>query len=196
MRECLGWITTCPNDQSCPMNWLELAVSEIPIKINCHVCERKVSLVATQAELDSAGSSNALAAFPVVPCAGPTDAPMAPATGNGAAGHAEPVRARPPTPAPAPVARAWTVTLQNGEMIKIDKDTMIIGRSRTCDVVIPSAKVSRQHASLSRMEGELYIEDLGSANGVWLNGEKVTRAKIKAGDSFTISDETLLFEER
>jgi pSer/pThr/pTyr-binding forkhead associated (FHA) protein len=62
--------------------------------------------------------------------------------------------------------------------------------------VIPSAKVSRQHASLTRVDGELYIEDLGSANGVWLNGEKVTRAKITAGDTFTISDETLLFEER
>ncbi len=181
------------------MNWLELAVSEIPTKISCHVCEKKVSLVSTSGELESAASSNALAAFPVVPCAGPTDAPMSVASapsGNGAAGHAEPVRARPPTPAPAPVQRSWVVSLQNGEMIRIDKDTMIIGRSRTCDVVIPSAKVSRQHASLSRVDGELYIEDLGSANGVWLNGEKVTRAKIRTGDSFTISDETLLFEER
>ena len=81
-------------------------------------------------------------------------------------------------------------------MIRVDKDTMIIGRSRTCDVVIPSAKVSRQHASLSRVDGDLYIEDLGSANGVWLNGEKITRAKVNPGDTFTISDETLMFEDR
>ena len=88
------------------------------------------------------------------------------------------------------------MSLQNGEAIQIDKDTMIVGRSRTCDVVIPSAKVSRQHASISRVDGDLYIEDLGSANGVWFNGEKVTRAKINNGDAFTISDETLLFECR
>lgn len=191
------------------MNWLELAVSEIPTKIGCHVCEKKVALVSTSSELESAASSSALAAYPVVPCAGPVEGggamSIAAPSGNGAAGHAEPVRevrepvrepvrARPPTP--QPVARNWVVTLQNGEMIRIDKDTMIIGRSRTCDVVIPSAKVSRQHASLSRVDGELYIEDLGSANGVWLNGEKVTRAKIRQGDSFTISDETLLFEEK
>ena len=73
---------------------------------------------------------------------------------------------------------------------------MVIGRSRTCDVVIPSAKISRQHASLSRIDGDLFIEDLGSANGLWLNGEKVTRAKINVGDKYTISDETLTFEER
>lgn len=92
--------------------------------------------------------------------------------------------------------KRWSVTLQNGEAITIDKDTMIVGRSRTCDVVIPSAKVSRQHASISRVDGELFIEDLGSANGVWFNGEKVTRSKINHGDAFTISDETLLFQSK
>lgn len=205
MRECLGWISTCQNDQTCPMNWLELATSELPTRVECHVCSQAVDLVTTEAELSSKASSGSLAAYPAVPCAGPVEPGAqtafggsmgAPApSGNGSAGPAQPSpRARPPTPA-AP-ARSWVVTLQNGEMIRIDKDTMIIGRSRTCDVVIPSAKVSRQHASLTRTDGELYIEDLGSANGVWLNGEKVTRAKISAGDTFTISDETLLFEER
>jgi pSer/pThr/pTyr-binding forkhead associated (FHA) protein len=73
---------------------------------------------------------------------------------------------------------------------------MIIGRSRTCDVIIPSAKVSRQHASLTRMGEDYYIEDLGSANGVWIRGEKITRVKVSNGDQFTISDETLTFDQR
>jgi len=88
------------------------------------------------------------------------------------------------------------VTLLSGESIKIDKDTMIVGRSRTCDVIIPSAKVSRQHASISRVNGELFVEDLGSANGVWKDGEKVGRSKIDDGDVYTISEETLTFELR
>ena len=182
MRECLGWITNCPNDAGCPQNWLELAVSEIPAAVSCHVCGRHVDLVIEEHEL----GMRPLAAFPVVPCAGraPVDIPLAP---NPAAGLEI---------APPPPARNWVVGLQNGELIRIDKDTMIIGRSRTCDVVIPSAKVSRQHASLSRVDGDLYIEDLGSANGVWLNGEKITRAKVNPGDTFTISDETLVFEDR
>lgn len=173
------------------MNWLELAVSECPVTIKCHVCERSVDLVLTEEELDAKVKQDALSAFPVVPCTGTMGVPRQPTS--------LPVNGASVTPdlAPEPVVeKTWTVTLQNGEAITIDKDTMIIGRSRTCDVVIPSAKVSRQHASISRVDGDIYIEDLGSANGVWFNGEKVTRAKVAAGDAFTISDETLLFECR
>ena len=198
MRECLGWITNCPNDQGCPQNWLELSVSEIPTRLTCHVCEREVELVLTQEEVEAHAAASDLAAFPVVPCTGHAEAPRLPAApkgsdparSNGAQGPAQ------PAPAASPAASFWVVTLQNGESVKIDKDTMIIGRSRSCDVVIQSAKVSRQHASLTRVDGVLYIEDLGSANGVWLEGEKITRAKVGAGDVFTISDETLHFELR
>ena len=221
MRECLGWITSCSNEQSCPMNWLELAVSELPTSIRCHVCEQNAVLVLTEGEAQTEARSG-LVAFPVVPCTGFGGVPrtatsMAPQNGahhqaetpvpephrepvrespRAEPPRAEPPRAEPPRAEPPRAARTWVVTLTNGEMVKLDKDTMVIGRSRTCDVVIPSAKVSRQHASLSRIDGDLYIEDLGSANGVWLNGEKITRAKISAGDSFTISDETMLFDQR
>jgi hypothetical protein len=193
VRECLGWMTNCPNDQSCPMNWLELSVSECPTTIRCHVCEQSVDLVLAEPELDMKVSMGALAAFPVVPCTGTGGVPRQPTSLPPQNGAGRPSPAMAP---PVAAAKRWTVTLQNGEAIPIDKDTMIVGRSRTCDVVIPSAKVSRQHASISRVDGDVYIEDLGSANGVWFNGEKVTRAKINHGDAFTISDETLLFECR
>ena len=80
-----------------------------------------------------------------------------------------------------------------GDMHKIDKDTFIIGRSRTCDLVIPSSKVSRQHSGICRENGEYYIEDLGSANGVWKDGVKIQKEKIKDGDEFMISEEVLKF---
>src|SRR5262245_29970692 len=145
VRECLGWMTNCENRQGCPQNWLELSVSEIPTEVRCHVCESSIALVTTEEDLNSKDSQQALAAFPVVPCTGMVGPPREstahaassarPAGGNGAAEK----RAR---PAPAPVeapAKTWFCTLQNGESIKMDKDTMIIGRSRTCDIVIPSA---------------------------------------------------------
>ena len=74
-----------------------------------------------------------------------------------------------------------------------DDDTFIIGRSRTCDLVIPSSKVSRQHSGICRENGEYYIEDLGSANGVWRDGVKIQKEKIKDGDEFMISEEVLKF---
>jgi len=196
MRECLGWITNCPNEHSCPQNWLELAVSEIPTDVHCHVCDQAVSLVTTEAELEAQARQDQLVSFPVVPCTG-LDGAARPPGGAGAV-QTPPRPMSPPAPPPAAraPARAWFVTLSNGESIKVDKDTMVVGRSRTCDVVIPSAKVSRQHASLALAGAELHIEDLGSANGVWLNGEKITRSRVSPGDSYTISDETLTFDMR
>ncbi|MBX2812537.1 MAG: FHA domain-containing protein [Myxococcales bacterium] len=80
-----------------------------------------------------------------------------------------------------------------GDTHKIDKDTFIIGRSRTCDLVIPSSKVSRQHSGICRENGEYYIEDLGSANGVWKDGVKIQKERILDGDEFMISEEVLKF---
>ena len=100
-----------------------------------------------------------------------------------------------PPPLPIEMPSAWVVKLQNGEMIKLDKDSMVCGRSRTCDVVVPTAKVSRQHVSLTRVGGDWFIEDLGSANGLWRDGEKIMKAKITSGEVYTISDETLTFEK-
>jgi hypothetical protein len=80
-----------------------------------------------------------------------------------------------------------------GEMLKVEKDPFIIGRSRTCDLVIPSSKVSRQHCRVSRENGDYFIEDLGSPNGVWRDGVKITKEKIKDGDEFMLSDEVVKF---
>ena len=200
MRECLGWVTSCPDERRCPMNWLELAVSELPTAVRCHICEQEVQLVLSSDELEANTSDGVATAFPVVPCAGAPAHDYVPGGGgggggvpaNGAAGAVRPAPA--PAPAPAPRPLDMYVTLLSGESIKIDKDTMIVGRSRTCDVIIPSAKVSRQHASISRVNGELYMEDLGSANGVWKDGEKIGRSKISDGDVYTISEETLTFD--
>ena len=94
---------------------------------------------------------------------------------------------------PAQARKALYVVNSAGDMHKIDKDTFIIGRSRTCDLVIPSSKVSRQHSGICRENGEHYIEDLGSANGVWKEGVKIQKEKIRDGDEFMISEEVLKF---
>jgi len=68
-----------------------------------------------------------------------------------------------------------TFILLNGEVIKksVQKKSFVIGRSNTCDIVMPLEGVSRQHCQVEVEEGNLFITDLGSTNGVLINGEKV-----------------------
>ena len=103
-------------------------------------------------------------------------------------------RVRPNPPVPQPKVRKQLYIVNSaGDMCKVEKDTFIIGRSRTCDLVIPSSKVSRQHSGVVRENGEFYIEDLGSANGVWKDGVKIQKEKVRDNDEFMISEEVLKF---
>jgi hypothetical protein len=53
------------------------------------------------------------------------------------------------------------------------KERLVIGRSKSCDLVVPEDSLSRQHA-LIELEGDaFYVTDLGSANGVFINGERI-----------------------
>ena len=104
----------------------------------------------------------------------------------------EPVKQAPRPKPPRPKKQLYVVN-SAGDMCKIEKDTFIIGRSRTCDLVIPSSKVSRQHGSVVRENGEYFIDDLGSANGVWKDGVRINKEKIRDGDEFMISEEVLKF---
>lgn len=61
-------------------------------------------------------------------------------------------------------------------------ETTIVGRSSDCDVSLSAAHLSRRHAQLQVVDGLLYVKDLGSANGTFLNGKQVVEARIKRGD--------------
>jgi serine phosphatase RsbU (regulator of sigma subunit) len=74
----------------------------------------------------------------------------------------------------------------NGTDFSFDND-IVIGRSRTADLMVEDASVSRRHAALKVSHGEWFIEDLGSENGTYVNGRRVTRPTcVKAGDQLTL----------
>lgn len=70
----------------------------------------------------------------------------------------------------------------------------VLGRSKVCDFAVSNAKVSRQHSKLM-VEGDGYvIEDLGSANFTWVNGEKVERPqRLTDGDIISLGDVSLQY---
>ncbi|HEX2882024.1 MAG TPA: FHA domain-containing protein [Polyangiaceae bacterium] len=81
-----------------------------------------------------------------------------------------------------------------GERFVVNKDRFIIGRGRqTSDLTIKDPNVSRQHALVERVNGQYYIVDLGSTNGVEYAGQRVERRLISNGDVYRVCDHDLRF---
>ncbi len=73
-------------------------------------------------------------------------------------------------------------------------DLMTIGRKRENDIQIVDRFLSSKHAQISMDEGEYFLEDLGSANGTFLNGEEIQDvAKLKTGDRIGLGQVEFLF---
>lgn len=73
-------------------------------------------------------------------------------------------------------------------------DKLLIGRDDRCDVTIPIAEVSRQHARIDGIDGKVVIHDLGSSNGTRVNGSMVRDAELENGDEIAIHTARLRYE--
>jgi diguanylate cyclase (GGDEF)-like protein len=83
---------------------------------------------------------------------------------------------------------------ESGRMYKLPDQAIKIGRSPQCQIIPDDTHVSRCHAEIFRREGgEIWIRDLGSANGVFVNGVKVTEQALTNGDKILIGS-TLYFK--
>jgi pSer/pThr/pTyr-binding forkhead associated (FHA) protein len=77
----------------------------------------------------------------------------------------------------------------DGREIVVNLPRLVVGRSSSCDVQLDSASVSRQHAVISVTEPGLCIEDLGSRNGVFVNGVLIGRRFVlQPGDRVRVGD--------
>ena len=92
-----------------------------------------------------------------------------------------------------PLEREVAVLSWDGQIKRVEKRRVVLGRSRECDIQVEDANVSRRHAEL-RQEGTTYwIVDLDSTNGIEVNGQRVKRAKLEPGDSFTVGATEVTF---
>jgi pSer/pThr/pTyr-binding forkhead associated (FHA) protein len=72
----------------------------------------------------------------------------------------------------------------------------VIGRSRDCDVVLSDQNVSRKHAEVRPSGGKWIVKDLGSTNGVKVNGRRITGPQsLKPGDTIELGTSTIGFDE-
>jgi pSer/pThr/pTyr-binding forkhead associated (FHA) protein len=83
---------------------------------------------------------------------------------------------------------AHLLSLTDGPSILIDKPILLFGRHAECDVQLNSKKVSRRHCVLAQVNDYLVIRDLGSTNGVRINGKRILEGKLQPGDEVTIGN--------
>ncbi len=80
------------------------------------------------------------------------------------------------------------LSLADGPSIMVDKPILLFGRHQECDVQLNSKKVSRRHCVLAQVSDYLVVRDLGSTNGVRINGERVPEGKLNPGDELVIGN--------
>src|SRR4051794_24837348 len=93
---------------------------------------------------------------------------------------------RPPTRYPPMPAHLLSLT--DGPSILIDKPILLFGRHEECDIQLNSKKVSRRHCCVAQVNDYLVIRDLGSTNGVKINGQRVSEGKLVPGDELQIGN--------
>ncbi|AOS97785.1 Oxoglutarate dehydrogenase inhibitor [Microbulbifer aggregans] len=62
------------------------------------------------------------------------------------------------------------------------RETTVVGRSDECDITFSLSHLSRRHARLEVRDGLLFVTDLGSANGTYLNNKRVVETRVRRGD--------------
>jgi hypothetical protein len=112
-------------------------------------------------------------------------------------GVAAPPAPRPPRPAPdgtLPLRPRLIVAVgQDESAYFLSHPVTVIGRAVEADIRVDDPGVSRRHAELRYADGKVELVDLGSTNGVSVNGIPTTRATLRDSDRIDVASTTLIF---
>src|SRR5262249_7686018 len=74
-----------------------------------------------------------------------------------------------------------------GPDINLDRAVVVVGRHPQCDARLDSIRVSRRHCCMTEDNGEVVVRDLGSTNGIRINGQRVESGRLRPGDELSIA---------
>ncbi|MFI1681649.1 MULTISPECIES: FhaA domain-containing protein [unclassified Streptomyces] len=127
---------------------------------------------------------------------GPPPMPAAPPPGAGRPGGQSPAPNRPAGPGAGPLpgaqVRRWIEI--NGNRHQISRPTLVLGRSTDADVRIDDPGVSRRHCEI-RTGTPSTIQDLGSTNGIVVDGQHTTRATLRDGSRIVVGQTTIVYRQ-
>jgi hypothetical protein len=93
---------------------------------------------------------------------------------------------------PEPEREVITLTIA-GRTHEVTKAKVVLGRSREADLRVADVNVSRRHAELRQEGAGYWIVDLGSTNGIEVNGKRVDRTRVRDGDTITLGSTEVVF---
>jgi hypothetical protein len=82
---------------------------------------------------------------------------------------------------------ARLVALDEGPDITLDRAMVVVGRHPACDTRLDSLRISRHHCCMTQENGEVVVRDLGSTNGIRINGQRVEIGRLRPGDELSIA---------
>ncbi|MFI6855457.1 FhaA domain-containing protein [Streptomyces sp. NPDC050416] len=133
---------------------------------------------------------------PAAAPAGAPPMPAAPPPGGRPGGYGYPPAASAQRPPAAPAAggrtRHWIEI--NGTRHQISRPTLVLGRSTDADVRIDDPGVSRRHCEI-RTGTPSTIQDLGSTNGIVVDGQHTTRATLRDGSRIVVGSTTIIYRQ-
>jgi hypothetical protein len=80
-----------------------------------------------------------------------------------------------------------------GQTIKISEDMTTIGSVAGNSIVLADPAVSKKHVAIRRQNGEYEVADLGSTNGIYVNGHKVPKKSLAPGDIVRVGNTEMVF---
>ncbi|MFC8366023.1 FhaA domain-containing protein [Streptomyces griseorubiginosus] len=136
---------------------------------------------------------------PPTPAGAPPMPAAPPPGGRGGYGYPPAAQAqRPgaggPVGAPAPGSRTRHWIEINGTRHQISRATLVLGRSTEADVRIDDPGVSRRHCEI-RTGTPSTIQDLGSTNGIVVDGQHTTRATLRDGSRIVVGSTTIIYRQ-
>src|SRR6476661_10870026 len=87
----------------------------------------------------------------------------------------------------APSMSSRFVAIDEGPDIMLDRTMVVVGRHPNCDTRLDSLRVSRHHCCMTQESGEVVVRDLGSTNGIRINGQRVEIGRLRPGDELSIA---------
>jgi len=106
-----------------------------------------------------------------------------------------PVPGRPAVLPPAPASLQLRQGQARPQRVELRGTVTTIGRGRQNQMIVEDPLVSRRHCQIRRQGGEFILEDLGSVNGTFLNGRRITRERLNSGDVVRVGQTELVFQQ-